>query len=203
MPDGHFQMQLRRRLRQPVCPAGAVCQHRRTDGRICGVPLDARGVHAESCAVGHSRTGRHDRLVKWTAAEHRRRTGHTAATEQYVPAWNRTDPETGEVELARLDVATFDAVTRNPIYVDVTVTEAQSTNEARRRARAHRSILRTRRRGARWNRGRAKGGAGGIDLTWRPCTIITEQLVHQCLLFIVIQHGCFTRHPPLNSSDAH
>ena len=43
MPDKHFLTSLKLRLRCDVCPQGAVCQHRRADGTVCGVPLDRRG----------------------------------------------------------------------------------------------------------------------------------------------------------------
>ena len=52
MPDQHFSTMLRDRLRLPVCPEGARCQHRRKDGSLCGEVLDARGKHALKCEVG-------------------------------------------------------------------------------------------------------------------------------------------------------
>ena len=63
-------------------------------------------------------------------------TGHTAVTEQRVTAWDRVSPQTGELELARLDVATRDAVSGRPIFLDVVVTCAHSVTWTRQRARA-------------------------------------------------------------------
>ena len=75
-------------------------------------------------------------------SEHYARTGRTTTTEQRVTEWDIVDPATGEVkEEARLDVATFDAVTHKPIYLDVTVTEGHTSNEAGRRARAKKDGL--------------------------------------------------------------
>eukprot|EP00973_Karenia_brevis_P044065 6105664-Karenia_brevis.AAC.1 len=70
MPDPHFRVALRRRLRLAVCPAGARCQHRRDDGRVCGELLDANGHHALTC-LGRARNSRHDRLRDWAAKTHR------------------------------------------------------------------------------------------------------------------------------------
>eukprot|EP00973_Karenia_brevis_P021011 2889494-Karenia_brevis.AAC.1 len=62
MPDPHFRLALRRRLRLAVCPAGARCNHRRADGRVCGAELDPDGLHALTCEIGKARTLRHDNL---------------------------------------------------------------------------------------------------------------------------------------------
>ena len=92
MPDGHFLLALRGRLRLPVCPDGAVCQHRRADGSLCGPPLDRRGRHAKNCGVGASQQARHDGARDWSARTHQRLTGMHAATEQRVPQWDRFVP---------------------------------------------------------------------------------------------------------------
>ena len=59
----------------------------------------------------------------------------------HVAAWDRINPRTGALEEARLDVATRDAVHGRPIYVDTTVTCAQSDNVPRQRARSNRDGL--------------------------------------------------------------
>eukprot|EP00959_Pyramimonas_sp_CCMP1952_P278413 5820766-Pyramimonas_sp.AAC.1 len=45
-------------------------------------------------------------VLDFRAGYHCRVTGYTATTEQLVLTWNRTDPNTGEVGAAKLDVAT-------------------------------------------------------------------------------------------------
>ena len=137
MPDQHFQKMLRYRLRLPVCPAGATCQHRRGDGSICGQPLDPHGRHALKCEVGRARSARHNGLRDFTAAFHLKVSGFATATEQRVVAWDRVKPRTGLLEEARLDVATRDAVSGRKIFVDTMVTCAHCGYEPRQRARAH------------------------------------------------------------------
>ena len=53
-----------------------------------------------------------------------------------VTAWDRTNPRTGLLEEARLDVATRDAATGRKIFIDANVTCAHSGYEPRQRARA-------------------------------------------------------------------
>ena len=110
MPDSHFLVMLRDRLRLPVCPEGAVCQHRKETGEVCGVVLDPPGQHAKKCECGGSRMARHNALRDFTASGHPKVTGYVANTEQRVTAWDRVNPRTGVLEEARLDVATRDAV---------------------------------------------------------------------------------------------
>ena len=141
MPDRHFLTALRLRLRAPVCPAGATCKHRKKDGQLCGEPLDCKGWHARKCECGGSRNHRHNSLRDWHAPHHQSHTGHFATTEKHVPAWDRTDPNTGELEQARLDVATRDAATGQLIYVDWSVTCEHSTYLPRRRARSNKDGL--------------------------------------------------------------
>ena len=122
-------MALADRLRCGLCTPGERCQHRKQDGTVCGAVLDRRGRHALKCPCGPYRTGKHDALRDFCAGYHHRVTGYTATTEQLVPAWNRTDPNTGEVEAAKLDVATRDAVTGNVVYLDASVTCAHSDTQ--------------------------------------------------------------------------
>ena len=58
MPDQHFIISLKDRLRLPVCPPGATCKHHRRNGILCGHPLDLRGKHALKCEVGPIREAR-------------------------------------------------------------------------------------------------------------------------------------------------
>ena len=136
MPDKHFVHNLRDRLRMQVCPPGAPCQHRKPDGTVCGVPLDARGKHAQKCEVGPSRTGRHNAIRDVSADLHSKATGYVAAKEQRVTAWDRVNSRTGLLEEARLDYATRDASTGNKIFVDAMVTCAHCGYQPRQRARA-------------------------------------------------------------------
>ena len=113
MPDAHFRIILRRRLRFSVCPPGSRCHHRRQDGSICREALEETGMHALKCEVGRARTHSHDRIRDWVASTHQKCTGAFADTEQHVPQWDRINPRTGELERAVLDVAT-----RDPAIVD-------------------------------------------------------------------------------------
>ena len=138
MPDQHFLVSLRDRLRLPVCPPQATCQHRRQDGTLCGAPLDSRGKHALKCEVGPTREARHDGLRDFTAAFHPKVSGYVAPKEQRVTAWDRVNPRTGLLEEARLDVATRDAASGRKIFVDTMVTCAHSGYEPRQQAHAGR-----------------------------------------------------------------
>ena len=137
MPESHFLMALRDRLRMDVCPPGSTCQHRRDDGSLCGEPLDRRGRHALKCEVGRTRTARHNAVRDFTADFHPKVCGYVTCTEQRVAAWDRIDPRTGRLEEARLDVATRDAASGRKIFVDAMVSCAHSGYEPRQRARAH------------------------------------------------------------------
>ena len=138
MPDKHFLSAFQKRLRVPVCPPGARCQHKRADtGLPCNEPLDRHGWHAYCCPVGGSRTGRHNSLRDWHAPTHARLTGYHAEKEQRVPAWDRMNPRTGIMEEARLDVCTRDPSTGQPVFVDWSVTCEYSTHGPRRQARSN------------------------------------------------------------------
>ena len=64
---------------------------------------------------------RHDRIQDWTAATYSECTGLPANTEQRAPAWDIVDPVSGELEEARLDVATSDASTGAALFFEVVV----------------------------------------------------------------------------------
>ena len=141
MPDGHFVLMLRDRLRLRVCPTGARCKHRDKHGTLCNEPLDPRGKHALKCEVGKGRNGRHNAGRDLCAGFHQRVTGYVATTEQRVAAWDRVHPETGVLEEAVLDVATRDNATGRAIKIDYTVTCAHSGYEPAQRARSNRDGL--------------------------------------------------------------
>ena len=141
MPDSHFTLMLRDRLRLPLCPQGARCRHRKQDGTLCNEPLDERGKHAQKCPAGPTRNARHNGLRDFCAGYHSRVTGLAAVTEQRVAAWDRTNPRTGEYEEAVLDVATRDNISGHAIFLDATVTCAHSGSQPRQRARANKDGL--------------------------------------------------------------
>jgi hypothetical protein len=136
MPEQHFLLSLKDRLLLPLCPPGALCQHRRQDGTLCGQVLDSRGRHCLKCEVGVTRTGRHDGMRDFTAEFHPKVSGYVAVKEQRVSAWDRVNSRTGVLEEAKLDVATRDAATGRKIYVDTKVTCAHSGYEPSQQARA-------------------------------------------------------------------
>ena len=138
VPDAHFRLLLRDRLLLPVCPEGACCQHRGRNGQLCGAPLDRRGRHALTCKLGGGVDRRHNNIHDWAAATYAGCSGLPATTEQHVPAWDRANPYSGEWEEARLDVATADVNTGQPLYVDVVVKTAFSVDAATLRRRARR-----------------------------------------------------------------
>ena len=108
---------------------------------LCNAQVDPRGKHILKCPCGPTRTSRHNGLRDFCAGFHNRATGYTAVKEQRVTAWDRTNPRTGVLEEAVLDVATRDAITGFPIYVDATVTCAHSGSQPRQRARANKDGL--------------------------------------------------------------
>ena len=61
--------------------------------------------------------------------------------EQRVVAWDRVHPRTGQLEEARLDFATRDAVTKQSVFVDATVTCVYSGYAPCQRAQANKDGL--------------------------------------------------------------
>ena len=146
MPDKHFQVVVRDRLGCPVSPAGARCQHRRTDGSLCNAPLDRRGMHARICPIGGALIRKHNNVRDWAGKEHQARSGYTTEYEQRIPEWDATvTQEDGSetVEQAILDFVSRDALTGRQIHVDATVVCAFSTNTAQLRSRANKDGLAT------------------------------------------------------------
>ena len=148
MPDDHFAVAMRLRLRIPhpahlkLRPAGQAqqCGHRYVQTRTqCSGVMDSRGLHGLVCEVGGGVVHRHDRVRDWLAALVRDLAGHTATTEQYVPRWDRVVSVNGadSIERARLDVA-FVNCHGQRVYLDVVVPTAGSTNPETVRSRAAR-----------------------------------------------------------------
>ena len=96
--DELFRISARVRLHAAVCEEGAACQHKRSDGTICGEALDPHGRHALSCAVGGWRSRRHDAL-RDCLADIARSAGEHADIEVDVTG-AAADPATG----ARMDI---------------------------------------------------------------------------------------------------
>ena len=136
LPNSHFCINLRDRLLLPVCPEGRTCRHRRTDGTLCGIPLDPRGKHAIKCHVQGLKLKQHDKLVEWGAKCWEQCSGMPTLTEQHVPAWDRLNRRTGRLEEAILDFTSSDPVTGGPLYFDVCVYTAHSNNAGLLQSRA-------------------------------------------------------------------
>eukprot|EP00973_Karenia_brevis_P044041 6101810-Karenia_brevis.AAC.1 len=81
---------------------------------------------------------RHDRVRDWTAHTHTACTGAMAEEEQHVPAWDRLNRRTQQVERAVLDVATRDVRDGRVLYIDTGITCALTTNLDRLHNRANR-----------------------------------------------------------------
>ena len=83
-----------------------------------------------------------DRVRDWSCGTtYTQCTGLPACTEQHVPQWDLVDPDTGEAEEARLDIATSDVGTGAPLFYDVVVKCAFSADPAVLRRRARRNGL--------------------------------------------------------------
>lgn len=156
MSDELFTVSIRRRLRFPD-PTRAVpsavpthCNHRRSDGTVCGDELDARGHHAAVCKVGGGVEFGHDAIRDWLAWWITEVTGRLTSTEDFVAAWDsfvqatddqgrpRLDEGGAPVlisERAKLDVSFIDGQQRR-CFIDVVVATASSTSQALRAARA-------------------------------------------------------------------
>ena len=78
---------------------------------------------------------RHNDLRDWSATSWSTCTNQRATIEQHVPQWDTTNRRGDTVE-ARLDVATTDPSTGNPLYFDVCVWTAHSPDPSTLRTRA-------------------------------------------------------------------
>ena len=135
MPDAHFRTNLRDRLLLPVCPPNSTCQHRKADGSLCNTPLDSRGRHARKCKCQGLVDARHNDLKDWAASSWSSCTNQPVTTEQHVPQWDTTNRRGDTIE-ARLDVATTDPSTGNPLYFDICVWTAHSNDPSTLHTRA-------------------------------------------------------------------
>ena len=96
MPDAHFKVATRARLRADQLPAGhgRTCQHRSAQTRqLCNEPLDQRCRHARVCKTGGGVVRRHDSIRDWLAKWIRDVTGRATLTEQFVPRWDRQNDQ--------------------------------------------------------------------------------------------------------------
>ena len=107
---------------------------------------------------------RHDSIRDWACASYNECAGLLANTEQRVPQWDLVDPDTGVVEEARLDVATSDVGTGAPLYYDVVVKCAFSTDAAVLHRRARRNGLAASDGAAAKRRRYAEAGAALVPL---------------------------------------
>ena len=140
MPDAHFKVATRARLRADQLPAGhgRTCQHRSAQTRqLCNEPLDQRCRHARVCKTGGGVVRRHDSIRDWLAKWIRDVTGRATLTEQFVPRWDRQNDQ-GQLVRARLDVAFADAQGRR-VYLDVAVSDPATPNVHELRQRANRN----------------------------------------------------------------
>ena len=90
--DKHFKTLLRDRLLLPVCPVGAICCHRRPDGRLCGELLDRRGKYVRKYKIQGLVGKRHDCLRDWGCPTWTKEMGLPAQTEQWDPAMGPSQP---------------------------------------------------------------------------------------------------------------
>ena len=140
MPDAHFR-RLRDRLLLPVCPPNSTCQHRKADGSFCNTPLDSRGKHAPKCKCQGLVDARHNDFRYWAASTWSSCINQRVTTEHHVPQWDITNSRGDTIE-ARLDVATTDPSTGNPLYFDVCVWTAHSNDPSTLHTRAlHLSLI--------------------------------------------------------------
>jgi len=141
MPDAHFIVSVRMRLRAAVHAPGHRCKHKSAEtGAVCNEELDGRGRHGRICKTGGGAVHRHDHVRDWLAAWVAKVGGRTALTEQFVPGWDRRarGPDGRErIERAKLDVA-FDNASGRRVYVDVAIVEASTPDGHERRQRAAR-----------------------------------------------------------------
>ena len=95
MPDEHFRVALKDKLRLPLCPPGATCKLRKADGALCGETLDRRGRHALKCPCGPYRNNKHNGLPDFCASYYQRIIEFVAVKEQRVAAWDKVNSTGG------------------------------------------------------------------------------------------------------------
>ena len=124
LPDAHFRIALRRRLRceRLVAGAAADCRNRDSAGHHCGCDQgDDGGRHALVCPKGGGRMTRHnhlrDTLCHWLTT-----LGAVVTKEQYVLDWSTPQQQ------AYLDLAVV-LPNGTQLYVDVTVQEGGAARQ--------------------------------------------------------------------------
>jgi len=60
LSNKQWDIAVRTRLDMVIPECCGVCQHRRPTGAICGAPLDSKGLHARTCAIGGWVVRKHD-----------------------------------------------------------------------------------------------------------------------------------------------
>ena len=105
---------IKTRLDMDIPGCCGVCKHRRPDGSICGQPLDAKGVHARSCAIGGWKVRRHDALCG-ILADWAEEQNCAVEREVAMPHASPSHPE------ARMDLVIRAPGIPGPINVDLTV----------------------------------------------------------------------------------
>ena len=119
-----FGIAIRTRLDMDIPGCTGFCKHRHADGSTCGRPLDPKGIHAGSCAVGGWKVRRHDALcgifAGWAEDQHCH-----VEREVVMPHASPTHPE------ARMDIVIRAPGISGPINVDLTVACATSVEALR------------------------------------------------------------------------
>ena len=106
---------LRTRLHLDIPLMQGTCKHKRPDGTLCGAPLDIKGVHARSCAVGGWLVRRHNACVDILADWCVQCCHCQVFKEQVLPCANEAHSE------SRMDLIVHSPTIPGPIHVDVTI----------------------------------------------------------------------------------
>ena len=113
--DEQFAVSLRARLDMHQCVGPtAKCQHKKSNGQVCGRPLDRRGTHAMCCGCGGWTGRRHDEVNQSLVEFAEKNRGHSVK-ECILPYASPSLPE------ARLDAIIRSATSAGRQIIDVTV----------------------------------------------------------------------------------
>ena len=96
------------------------CKHCHPDGSFCGAVLDPKGRHARACRVQGWRVRKHDRIREVLAVWCEKQ-GCNVIQERILPT---AKPD---ADLSRMDLIIRSPKPLTPIYVDVTIADATST----------------------------------------------------------------------------
>ena len=113
LSDQQYLVAALRRVHAIIPGMQGLCQHRKPNGAICGMELDARGVHAASCSCGGWRVRKHNAAVR-CLGEWAEELGADVLYEQHVPTAN-TNAE------ARLDLIIYHEKFKQRAIIDVTI----------------------------------------------------------------------------------